>query len=347
MYMDDQSNRPESGSSQVAISSPAEAGGAAGRITATQIEEACPVELADWGRRVAAHLKKAEDYGQKAEQHLTSAGQYLALAHDACTESGFDKFREKFIPNVGRSRAYELKAIATGQKSLEEIRAAGRERVARHRAKKAAGESVTPSNVTDSEGDITKTATPAEPDEPRQENLAGNSTTEDAHNVGDGDDWHDDAGDGDGDDQHDDNRAGDGDDRHDDNHAGDGDDRPATKPRTRRSSEQIQKDRAGDAASFICTTILAALDAGLSDALVDCPLTKHTDDLVEIARHPKFNTIFNAVVAGVMAKLGGGNEPVPDRESKIRLIGLQSENEDLRARIAELEAARPVLMSAK
>ena len=150
--------------------------------------------------------------------------------------------------------------------------------------------------------------------EAQQGNLAGNSATEDDHNVGDGDD------------------------RHDDNHAGDRDDRPATKPRTRRSSEQIQKDRAGNAASLICTTISAALDAGLSDALVDCLLTKHTDDLVEIARHPKFNTIFNAIVAGVTAELGG-NEPAPDRESEVRLIGLQSENEELRARIAKLEAA--------
>jgi hypothetical protein len=89
---------------------------------------------------------------------------------------------------------------------------------------------------------------------------------------------------------------------------------PAAKPRTRRSAEQIQKDKAGNAASLSCTIILTALGANFSDVLVDCFLAKHIDDLVDIARNPKLNTI----AAAVMAKLGG-NEPALDRESEADL----------------------------
>jgi ParB-like chromosome segregation protein Spo0J len=117
----------------------------------------------------------------------------------------------------------------------------------------------------------------------------------------------------------------------------------AKEPRTRRSKQQKLRDAAavtasflcGDdavlAASFLCNTIELALD---EDAIIDCLLTKDFDRTTEIVRHPKFK----ALAAAVTAKLGG-NEPTSDRESGIRLIGLQSENEELRARIAELEAA--------
>ena len=55
-----------------------------------------------------------------------------------CDKSGFKAFREKFFPDLGKSRFYELLQVATDKRSLREIRAITRERVARHRAIKAA-----------------------------------------------------------------------------------------------------------------------------------------------------------------------------------------------------------------
>ena len=104
----------------------------------------CPKPLIDLGKRVATHLEKSEKYADKAEQHRITAGQLLTQAAAACDEGGFDAFIEKFCPNVGRSRVFELKAIATGKKSVEDIRASSRERQARCRSGKKAAESVTP-----------------------------------------------------------------------------------------------------------------------------------------------------------------------------------------------------------
>lgn len=181
------------------------------------------------------------------------------------------------------------------------------EAIARRKAPPPAAQTTNPT-----EPESTSGVDAEAPAEAQQGNLTGNSATEDDHNVGDGDD------------------------RRDDNH-GDGDNRPAMKPRTRRSAEQIQRDKTDHAASFICGTILTLLGCA-DDADIDCLLAKHINDLVEFARSARFNTI----AAAVMAKLGD-NAPAPDRELEVRLIGLQSENEDLRARIAELEAATPVV----
>ena len=57
-------------------------------------------------------------------------------------------FREKFCPDLGRTRTYDLIAIGKDKLSLEDHRANTRKRVAKHRAKKASS-SVT---VTDKAG---------------------------------------------------------------------------------------------------------------------------------------------------------------------------------------------------
>jgi hypothetical protein len=56
---------------------------------------------------------------------------------------GFEAFHSKFCPELGQSRTYELLAIAAGTKTVEQLRAETRERVARHRAEKASSVSVT------------------------------------------------------------------------------------------------------------------------------------------------------------------------------------------------------------
>jgi hypothetical protein len=108
------------------------------KVTATEIEKRCPAKLQDIGKRIDVHLTKAAQHDDKAEQHRISAGQLLAEAQAACDGGGFTAFRERFCPNLGKSRAHELLLIASGRKTVEETKAATRERVKKHRATKAA-----------------------------------------------------------------------------------------------------------------------------------------------------------------------------------------------------------------
>jgi hypothetical protein len=107
------------------------------RFTAEQVQEDCPATLQSLAKRIAAHLEQARKSDDKAKQHYNSAGCYLAEAQAICDEEGFEAFRQKFVPNLGQSRAYELLSIATGKKSVEDVRAATRKRVAEHRAKRS------------------------------------------------------------------------------------------------------------------------------------------------------------------------------------------------------------------
>lgn len=109
---------------------------AADKLTTAQIQMACPARLQELGRHIAAHYDKARKSQDKADQHYAAAAQYLAEAREACDDGGFNAFREKFCPQLGQSRAYELLQIATSKKSLEEIRADTRKRVAKHQANK-------------------------------------------------------------------------------------------------------------------------------------------------------------------------------------------------------------------
>lgn len=122
------------------------------KFTAAQVEGDCPEILCDLGKKIAAHMKSARKSEEKAEQHRISAGLLLEIAIDSCDETGFDAFLKKFCPDLGRSRVYELKAIAAGKKSFEDTRASTRERVARHRAKTSPLQPVTDSAAPTSEG---------------------------------------------------------------------------------------------------------------------------------------------------------------------------------------------------
>jgi hypothetical protein len=108
------------------------------KFTAAQIEENCPVALQDLGKRIAVQYEKALKYDDKADQNYTTVAQLLGTAHGACDEGGFNAFRDKFFPSLGQSRVYELLAIGTGKKTVEETRADTRARVTKHRANKAA-----------------------------------------------------------------------------------------------------------------------------------------------------------------------------------------------------------------
>ncbi len=112
-------------------------------VTADQVQTDCPDLLQNLAKRIEVHLEKASKYKEKADQHYRTVGQYLAEAQQACDEGGFKAFRERFFPQLGKSRVHELLQIATNKKSVEEVRAGTLERVTRHRANKASSVTVT------------------------------------------------------------------------------------------------------------------------------------------------------------------------------------------------------------
>jgi hypothetical protein len=118
-------------------------------LTASQIDKDCPVLVQDLSKRIAVHYEKLVQCEGKAEQHKIAIGKLLIQAKEACDTGGFTAFRERFCPNLGRSRAHELLLIASGKKTIEETKAATRERVKKHRAvKKAASSKVSAPSVT-------------------------------------------------------------------------------------------------------------------------------------------------------------------------------------------------------
>jgi len=115
---------------------------AATKFTATDVQQACPEVLEDLSKRINGHLDTAAKYDtsvkhsrEKAKQNRISAGIYLAQAYAACDEDGFAAFHKKLLPNLGRTRIFELIAIGAGRKSVEGIQKANRDRKAKQRAK--------------------------------------------------------------------------------------------------------------------------------------------------------------------------------------------------------------------
>ena len=146
------------------------------KVTAAQIKENCPVVLQDLGKRIAAHYEKAGKCEQKADQHYTTIAQLLAKANGACDVGGFDAFRERFFANLRKSRVYELLAIGTGKKTVEDTRAGTRARVAKHRANTAAA----PVSVTVTETRNQARSAPRKKKRDRGSQIASDQTREPA-----------------------------------------------------------------------------------------------------------------------------------------------------------------------
>jgi len=94
-------------------------------------------DLPALGNQAHGHYKAAEKHRERAEQQYRSAGLYLKEAKQRCLQTPgmtFERFLKDHCP-IGRSRAYELIAIADGTKSLEEVREgnASRQAAKRHR----------------------------------------------------------------------------------------------------------------------------------------------------------------------------------------------------------------------
>src|SRR5450755_3120879 len=101
-----------------------------------QIEKDCPAQLQDLAKQLMAEFEKLYERKQLASDQELAVKKLIAKVKALCDVGGFAAFREKFFPNLGKSRVYELLAIATNKKSVEESRAGNRKRQAKHRANK-------------------------------------------------------------------------------------------------------------------------------------------------------------------------------------------------------------------
>ena len=88
------------------------------------------------GKKVVAHIKAGDKAKEKAIEHYKAAG-LLLIAINKNHPGGFTAFLANSCSGLGRSRAYELMQIAGGRRSAEEIKAATKKRVERHRARKS------------------------------------------------------------------------------------------------------------------------------------------------------------------------------------------------------------------
>jgi hypothetical protein len=104
------------------------------KFTATQIENDCPARLQQIGKEIKERLEKARKYHQQAEDHLIAVNARINEAKRLCDDGGFNKFRELFCPELGKSQAYVLHAIGSGKKTLEQHLKEQRDRKRKSRA---------------------------------------------------------------------------------------------------------------------------------------------------------------------------------------------------------------------
>lgn len=87
------------------------------------------------GREIVARIEAGDKAKDRADQMYKSAGLQLIEARNRVPD--FSAFLRDHCDGLGRSRAYELIAIADGRRTTEETRARSRTRAQRSRANKA------------------------------------------------------------------------------------------------------------------------------------------------------------------------------------------------------------------
>jgi hypothetical protein len=92
-----------------------------------------PAQVLTLTRRIKALVEKGDRAAEKADQFYKSAGIHIKEIKQRQSEHWETIVREKC--GLGRSRAYELMAIADGKTTLEKVRASSNERKKVHRAK--------------------------------------------------------------------------------------------------------------------------------------------------------------------------------------------------------------------
>jgi hypothetical protein len=104
-------------------------------------------ELHYLGREIRGRTERLDVLGGKTVNMKDSIDRLLAEAAKLCDRKGFEAFKECYCPEFSESWTYQLLAVQEGRKTLEELRAATRLRVAKHRAAKrdvTESDSVTP-----------------------------------------------------------------------------------------------------------------------------------------------------------------------------------------------------------
>ena len=114
------------------------------KLTAAQVKKSADEpkqrgtigELHNIGRQIQVKVEILNHLGGKAVDMKDSIDHLLADAEKLCDRGGFEAFKKHYCQGLGQSRTYELLAIQQGRKTVEDIRAATRRRVAEHRAAK-------------------------------------------------------------------------------------------------------------------------------------------------------------------------------------------------------------------
>jgi len=125
-------------------------------------------DLSGLGNQAHGHYKAAEKHKAKAEEQYMAAGLYLKEAKMRCLkERGqtFARFLKEHCP-IGKSRAYEVIAIADGTKTVEEVRERSTKAQQATRARRADEASVR--DVADKQ-----------PEKPNENNESPSETVED------------------------------------------------------------------------------------------------------------------------------------------------------------------------
>jgi hypothetical protein len=84
-------------------------------------------------KTIKALVAKGDHATKKAEQFYTAAGKHLAELKQRCPDEWLQHAKDKI--GIGRSRAYELIAIGTGIRTVEQVRESTRQRVEDHRSR--------------------------------------------------------------------------------------------------------------------------------------------------------------------------------------------------------------------
>jgi hypothetical protein len=88
------------------------------------------------GHEIRVRVNKLNHLGGKTVDMVDSIDHLLADAEKLCDPGGFAAFKKIHCPELAKSRTYELLAVQDGRKTLNQIRAATRQRVAKHRSAK-------------------------------------------------------------------------------------------------------------------------------------------------------------------------------------------------------------------
>jgi hypothetical protein len=92
------------------------------KFTAADIEKDCPVRLREISSEIGELYGEARQQAKRLDDHVIAINKLISEAQDRCDVGGYDKFRELFCPQLGKSQAYVRLAIAAGKTTLVERR---------------------------------------------------------------------------------------------------------------------------------------------------------------------------------------------------------------------------------